>query len=72
MAAPNSPSTDASELPLAAFELPNWQVEPVVRSCRLFNIALDFVFDDVPTLRAALAAAMQVAAASEERPGGGS
>lgn len=37
-------------------ELPKWLVEPVVRSCRLFNTALDFVFYDVPTLRSALAA----------------
>jgi hypothetical protein len=41
------------ELPLPAFELPKWLVEPAVRSCRLFNTALDFIFYDVPTLRAA-------------------
>src|SRR6201987_1133718 len=40
---------------LIAFELPKWLVEPAVRSCRLFNTALDFIFYDVPTLRAALA-----------------
>lgn len=40
---------------LPAFELPKWLVEPAVRSCRLFNTALDFIFYDVPTLRAALA-----------------
>jgi hypothetical protein len=37
----DSPSNDA-ELPLTAFELPKWLVEPAVRSCRLFNTALDF------------------------------
>src|SRR6476661_5179472 len=51
----DDPSTKIAELPLAAFELPKWLVEPAVRSCRLFNTALDFVFYDVPTLRAALA-----------------
>jgi len=45
-----------TKLPLPAFELPKWLVEPAVRSCRLFNTMLDFVFYDVPTLRAALAA----------------
>jgi hypothetical protein len=39
---------------LTAFELPKWLVEPAVRSCRLLNTALDFVFYDVPALRAAL------------------
>lgn len=51
-----------AELPPAAFELPKWLVEPAVRSCRLFNTTLDFIFYDVPTLRIALAekdAAMQ-------------
>jgi hypothetical protein len=43
------------ELPLKAFEFPPWLVEPAVRSCRLFNTVLDFIFYDVPTLRAALA-----------------
>jgi hypothetical protein len=43
------------ELPLTDFELPKWLVEPAVRSYRLFNTALDFIFYDVPTLRAALA-----------------
>src|SRR5271156_2796029 len=32
------------------FELPKWLVEPAVRSCRLFNTALHFIFYDVPTL----------------------
>ena len=50
----DSPSKGA-ELPLTAFELPTWLVEPAVRSCRLFNTALDFIFYDVPTLRAELA-----------------
>jgi len=45
---------DIPELPLKSYELPDWLVEPAVRSCRLFNTALDFVFYDVSTLRAAL------------------
>ena len=40
---------------LIDYELPAWLVEPAVRSCRLFNTALDFIFYDVPALRAALA-----------------
>jgi hypothetical protein len=44
-----------AELPLTWFELPKWLVEPTVRSCRLFNTTLDFIFYDVPTLRVALA-----------------
>jgi hypothetical protein len=47
--------TQIDQLPLTVFELPKWLVEPAVRSCRLFNTTLDFVFYDVPTLRAALA-----------------
>src|SRR6201987_2027092 len=47
--------SESVELPLTTFELPKWLVEPAVRSCRLFNTTLDFVFYDVPTLRAALA-----------------
>ena len=43
------------ELSPRLFELPTWLVEPAVRSCRMFNTALDFIFYDVPTLRAALA-----------------
>ena len=39
---------------LTVFELPKWLVEPAVQSCRLFNTALDFVFYNVPALRAAL------------------
>jgi hypothetical protein len=56
MATQDDTRTRIAELPLTAFELPKWLVEPAVRSCRLFNTALDFVFYDVPTLRAALAA----------------
>src|SRR6266446_786224 len=56
MATQDDPPTKIAELPLSAFEIPNWLVEPAVRSCRLFNTALDFIFYDVPTLRAALAA----------------
>jgi hypothetical protein len=55
MATKDDPPTKIAELPLTAFELPKWLVEPAVRSCRLFNTALDFIFYDVPTLRAALA-----------------
>src|SRR5262249_58461032 len=55
MAKQDNPSTRNAVLPLAASELPKWLVEPAVRSCRLFNTALDFIFYDVPTLRAALA-----------------
>jgi hypothetical protein len=51
----DDPPTKIAELSPAAFELPTWLVEPAVRSCRLFNTALDFIFYDVPTLRAALA-----------------
>ena len=39
---------------LKFFELPEWLVERTVRSCRLFNTTLDFIFYDVPALRAAL------------------
>jgi hypothetical protein len=46
--------TKIAEPSLRAFELPKWLVDPAVRSCRLFNTALDFIFYDVPTLRAAL------------------
>ena len=55
MATQDDPPTKIDELPLTVFELPKWLVEPAVRSCRLFNTALDFIFYDVPTLRAALA-----------------
>src|SRR6516225_5224168 len=55
MATQDDPPNKIAELPLTAFELPTWLVEPAVRSCRLFNTALDFIFYDVPTLRAALA-----------------
>ena len=55
MATQDDPSTNIGGLLLKAFELPAWLVEPAVRSCRLFNAALDFTFYDVPTLRAALA-----------------
>ena len=56
MATRDDPPTKFADLQLAAFELPKWFVEPAVRSCRLFNTALDFIFYDVPTLRTALAA----------------
>ena len=54
MATPDDPPTNIAEFLLKAFELPEWLVEPAVRSCRLFNTALDFVFYDVPALRTAL------------------
>jgi len=56
MAKEDDPITVIDDLSLPAFELPKWLVEPAVRSCRLFNTAIDFVFYDVPTLRAAPAA----------------
>jgi hypothetical protein len=34
----DDPPTKIAELPLTAFELPKWLVEPAVRSCRLFNL----------------------------------
>jgi hypothetical protein len=55
MVTQDDPPTKIAELPLTAFEFPQWLVEPTVRSCRLFNTVLDFIFYDVPTLRAALA-----------------
>jgi hypothetical protein len=55
MATQDDPPTRIDELSLRIFELPKWLVEPAVSSCRLFNTALDFIFYDVPTLRAALA-----------------
>jgi hypothetical protein len=68
----DSPSNDA-ELPLTAFELPRWLVEPAVRSCRLFNTALDFIFYDVPSLRLALAArTRQCRLGAKSRPRGSS
>jgi hypothetical protein len=60
--------TEIAELPLRVFELPKWLVVPAVRSCRLFNTALDFIFYDVPTLRAALAARDAPMQARGEKP----
>lgn len=54
MPAQEHPSIKLADVPLRYFELPPWLVEPAVRSCRLFNTALDFIFYDTPTLRAAL------------------
>src|SRR6516225_11154413 len=67
MATPDHPSNSA-ELPLTAFELPTWLVGPAVRSCRLFNTALDFIFYDVPTLRAALVEKDAPMLARDEKP----
>jgi hypothetical protein len=61
--------TKISELSPAAFELPQWLIEPAVRSCRMFNTALDFIFYDVPALRAALAEKdAPMLARAEKRP----
>src|SRR5271167_1537293 len=69
MATQDDTPTKIAELPLPAFELPKWLVEPAVRSCRLFNTALDFIFYDVPTLRGALAAKdAQMRAQGEKLP----
>src|ERR1700737_46077 len=51
MATQDNPTNKIAKLPLTAFELPQWLVEPAVRSCRLFNTALDFIFYDTTTLR---------------------
>ena len=70
MVTQDEPATKIAGVPLIAFELPPWLVEPAVRSCRLFNTAIDFIFYDVPTLRAALAekdAPMQARAKSRPR-----
>src|SRR5262249_28052707 len=76
----DDPPTKIAELPLTAFELPKWLVEPAVRSCRLFNTALDFIFygvpalcpappeKGVPTLRAALAEKDAPMRAKGEKP----
>src|SRR5437773_6378701 len=55
VATQDDPPIKIAELPLTAFELPKWLVEPAVRACRLFNTALDVIFYDVPTLAAQLA-----------------
>jgi hypothetical protein len=68
MATQDDLQTKIAELPLTAFELPKWLVEPAVRSCRLFNTALDFIFYDVPTLRAALAEKDALMQAQGEKP----
>jgi hypothetical protein len=52
----------------AEFALPLWLVEPTVRSCRLLNTALDYVFYDVPTLRAALVEKDAPMRAAGEKP----
>ena len=57
---------------LAAFEIPKWLIEPAVRSCRVFNTALDFVFYDVPTIRTALAERNAPMRARGEKPRRGS
>ena len=53
---------------LAEFVMPLWLVEPAVRSCRLVNTALDYVFYDVPTLRAVLAEKDAPMRAAGEKP----
>ncbi len=52
----------------AEFALPVWLVEPAVRSCRLANTALDYVFYDVPALRAALVEKDAAMRAAGEKP----
>ncbi len=47
-------ATEVAQPGLGLFELPRPLVEGAVRSCRLFNTALDAIFYDVPTLTAAL------------------
>jgi len=54
MARYDARSGSMPDVPLDLFELPQWLVEPAVRSCRLFNTALDVLCYDVATLRAAL------------------
>jgi hypothetical protein len=66
MATQDDPATKTAEL--TVFELPKWLVEPAVRSCRLFNTTLDFIFYDVPTLRAALAEKDTPMQAQGEKP----
>ena len=68
MARQGDPPGKSPELLLTAFELPQWLVEPAVRSCRMFNTALDFIFYDVPTLRAALAEKDAPMEAQGEKP----
>ncbi len=63
-----TPQHFSSEPSLAAFELPKWLVEPAVRSCRLVNTALDFVFYDVPKLRAELTGKDAQMVAQGEKP----
>ena len=53
---------------LRLFELPKWLVEPAVRACRRYNTVLDFIFYDVPTLRAALAERDAPMQARHEKP----
>jgi hypothetical protein len=59
---------DHSSTGLSVFEIPQWLVEPAVRSCRLFNTALDFIFYDVPTLRAGLAEKDAEVVAGDNKP----
>jgi hypothetical protein len=60
--------TTIAELSLRVFELPKCLVEPAVRSCRWFNTALDYIFYDVPTLRAALREKDAPMRAQDEKP----
>ena len=68
MAMQDSPPFRNAELSLTGFELPKYLVEPAVRSCRLFNAALDYIFYDVPALRAALAQKDTPMEAEGEKP----
>jgi hypothetical protein len=48
MATQDNPPNKIAELPLTAFELPKWLVEPAVRSCRLFSRQGVVVLIDAP------------------------
>jgi hypothetical protein len=52
----------------ANYVFPPALIEPAVRACRLFNTALDDVFYDVPTLRAAFADLDPQCVAAGEKP----
>ena len=64
---PHAP-TKVSDAQLKLFEIPKWLVEPAVRSCRRFNTMLDFMFYDVPSLRAALKELDAPMQARQEKP----
>ena len=64
MATQDDTPTKIAELPLPAFELPKWLVEPAVRSCRLFNTALgDVAPHHAGVAAGVLTSALQIGAA---------